>query len=477
MAEILLTEAIFGMGNANHDHVHRHNQLNVSTMNIDALKMEQFQGGVTPVTMNKIANESGNLSQMPQGWVNIEDGFNIRRGIGLLRFIVESNSLESSELSVMGYITGGGATHEGIEGHAMFVPVRSWTTNTRQTADNMGLPMASTAVINSHQFLQGDPMAQHNLKAIRPADVAQEVLGYMACETDGHAGAFDGILAADLSKNVVMSKTDNLNPAHHARELLKIAANVSNEARFGQVENAIGDSLNSPGILETPLTGNDFFRTMMMSTGTVSMVGFMGWTMAEINNVFSNLLDVMNLNLLNPTSFGAVDNLFGSKEYGSASPFEVIASEVAYLTVHLLIKCGLTHLDFSATNNPHHTQGIVGSDDGVEIITGAFGSVLHHDEYAINRVEQFKQLLKQHFFAKHTTGFMHTTTIISVNVQCSVFGETSVELFFNGNQDDTRRFVNATYCINRTSTNIAGSELGLQEAKNFMDNITEYFAK
>ena len=131
----------------------------------------------------------------------------------------------------------------------MFVPVRSWTTNTRQTADNMGLPMASTAVINSHQFLQGDPMAQHNLKAIRPADVAQEVLGYMACETDGHAGAFDGILAADLSKNVVMSKTDNLNPAHHARELLKIAANVSNEARFGQVENAIVDSLNSPGIL------------------------------------------------------------------------------------------------------------------------------------------------------------------------------------------------------------------------------------
>lgn len=474
--EIALVSAIFGMGNNNQDHVHRHNTLNIDSMNIDTLKMEQYHGGLTPSTLNKIAAQSGGISSRPQGYVNIEDGFNVRRGIGLLRFHISQNAIEQRELAVMGYLTGGGASVEGIEGQTLFVPVRSWTTSTKNVADNMGLPMASTMIASSTQFLQGDPFHQQSLKAIRPLDVGNEILGLMAVAAeDSDGNNYDGTLNADLSKHVVVSKTENLNPTHHARELLKIATATTSQAQYGTVCSSIADNLSGAGIGEMGITENEFFRTMMVGQGHHSLNGFQGFTVAEINNVFSNFLDVLNLQMLQTSNFAVVDNLLGSSEYGSSSSHEIIGSELAYMTVHLLIKCGLTHLDFSATNNIHDTGGLVGSDDGVEIVVGAFGSVLEHDDYAINRVEQFKQLLKAQFFSKYQTGYVHTSTIINVIVNCSVFGETVVEIFFNGDPSNRKNYVNATYCINRTSTNISGTEIGLAEARGFMQNIQEFF--
>lgn len=477
MAEIALVKAVFGMGNQNHAHVHRHNILDMSTYNIDTVKMEQHQGGVTPNTLNAIAAQSGGLTTTPQGYVNIEDGWNVRRGLGMLNFLITNNSVETAELAVLGYMTGGQATHEGIEPQTMFVPVRCWDTRTTQKFDNQGMPMASTVITGSHQFLMGDPTGRDDLKSLRPIDMAQEVLGYMASSADGMDDGFDGILAADLKQNVVMSKTDNLNPTHHARELLKIAAATTTEGQYTGIANAIGDAMVGPGIGEAPLTSNDFFKTMMAAGGSFSMSNFMGWSLAEIMSVFTNLPDVMNITLLDPNATVGVDNTLTSTEYGGANSYETIASELAYLTVHMLIRCGLTHLVFSATNNPHHFSGIEGSDTGVEVVTGTFGSVLDHDEHAINRVERFKEMLRALFFSKYSTQFAHTSTLLSVQVSCHLFGETSVTVFFNGEQNKERKYVNATYNVNRTSTNITNSQAGLNAAQNFMQNITDYFTK
>ena len=474
--QITLISARFGMGNNNQAHVHRHNTLTLDTMSIDTMKMEQYQGGVTGTTMNRVAAESGMLTNQPQGMVNIEDGWNQRRGIGMLKFIVEENSMVQKELSVLGYLTGSPASEEGIPGDTMFVPVRSWEVDTRSVNDNIGMPMSTSVVTASTQFLQGDPYGQNNLKSIRPLDVGNEVLGFMACEAEGTEDSYDGVMNSDLNKNIVMSKTENLNPTHHARELLKIATSVSGPGAYDAIENSIGDSMMAPSINELSMTHNAFFRTMMFVGGMhAQQIGFQGYSIAEINNVFENLVDVLNLTLLNVSSFAHVDNVLGSHEYGGANAFETIGTELAFLTVHLLLKEGLTHLEFSATNNVHDFGGLTGSEDGVEILIGPFGSVLDHDAHALQRVESFKRQLKMHFFSKYMTGYAHSTTIINVEVVCSIFGETQVQLFFNGDRSDTRNFVNATYCINRTSTNIAGSARGMAETKNFMSNINDYF--
>lgn len=476
--EITLIEAVFGMGNQNHDHVHRHNTLNPSTQSIDRLKMEQFQGGVNPLTLAQVAQEAGGISANPHGMVNIEDGWNIRRGIGLLKFVVENNSMHSRQLSVLGYLTGGQASHEGISEDTLFVPVRAWGTSSRNVADLMGYPTTKTHITSSTQFLMGDPFLQKKLKSVRAIDVGTESLGLFAIEHEGQSADsnFDGMLSADLSHGIVPSKTDNLSPTHHARELLKIAVSATNSTE-GLLENEIGNSLMGASIGEESILDNEFFKVMMHNTGSYNLSGFQGWTTLELANVFGNFPEVLNLNLLDASLFSDANNLLESHEYGGANLWETIANELAYLTVHLLIKAGLTHFTFSATNDPNIYGGITGSEDGIEIIPGEFQSVFDSDDHALQRVEEFKQQLKNQFFSKYTGMYAHQQTIMAVEVQCFIFGETSVNIFFNGDQDNARRWVNASYAINRTSTNIAGKESGLNEARLFMSNVKDYFVE
>lgn len=472
--EITLTQAIFGMGNQNHNHVHRHNTMNMDSMSIDTLKMEQYNGGVRGSTLNDIASNIGGLSVQPQGWVTVEDGFNIRRGIGLLRFMVEENSLSSQELSVVGYLVGGTASPEGVSGDTMFVPVRAWSTLTTNVMGGDGFPTTRTIVESSHQFLMGDPNEIKDLKSMRPLDIGNEALGYLACEQEGQADRYGGVVGTDLKNTMVVSKTQNLNPTHHSRELLRLAVQAGVDSEFGTLEMGIADGLSSAGIGEMGVTENPFFSTMMFSTGA-HHTGFQGFSMAEIAGVFVNLPDVLNLNMLEANNFAVDNNLANSSEYGSASLHEVIGSELAFLTVHLLLQTGLASLHFSATNNPMDFNGIVGAEDGVIIIPGEAMSLLNHDDWVANRVESFKEHLKNHFFKKYSSAYTHARTIINVEVNSYMFGETTVNIAFNGELMMAKSFTNATYLINRTSTNISGSDIGLAEAKNYLRNIKEHF--
>lgn len=474
--QITLTEAIFGMGNQNHAHVHRHNSMNLNSMEVDRLSMEQMQGGVLPSTLNAVAANAGHLTSRPQGFVSIEEGFAIRRGIARLTFLVESNANLQEELAVVGYLVGGAFTPEGIDGDTMFVPVRCWTTVVQNVHDAQGFPMARTSIDGSQQFLMGDPFQKNDLKAVRPLDIGNEALGFMACQQDGSEMTYTGTAGSDLRNAVVASKTQNLNPTHHAKELLRLATNASQEAHLGgPMEIALADGLIGAGIGEISPSENPFFHTMMFSTGHHSLMGFQGFSINEIMGVFQNFPEVLNLTLLQQTNFAADTNLATSTEYGSANMFEIMATEVAMLTTHLLLCTGLASVAFSATNNSNEFQGLMGVDNNMVFMPGQAMSMLSHDKYVINRVEQFKQLLAQHFFSKYSGPYAHMNSLISLEVDSHMFGETSVTISFNGETHNARRFTNASYYLNRTSSSISFGEAGLLEAKNFVTNIKEYF--
>lgn len=473
--EITLIQAVFGMGNQNHDHVHRHNTMNIDSMALDTLMMEQHQGGVMGSTLNNVAAMAGGLSPQPQGMVSIEDGFNHRRGIGLLRFTVAENALIQQELSVVGYLVGGQASVEGVSPDTLFVPVRAWTTLTQNIAGLDGFPTTKTIVESSHQFLMGDPDQIKDLKSMRPLDIGNEALGFLACENEGQGDRYGGTVGTDLKTTMVVSKTQNLNPTHHSRELLRLAVGAGVAINHGSLEMGIADGLAEPGLGEIGVTENPFFATMMFSTGTHSMMGFTGFSLGEIHGVFANFQQVLNLNLLKSTNFAEDDTLATSTAYGSASPHEIFASELAFLTVHLLLQSGLASFHFSATNNPMDFNGLVGSEDGVVVIPGEAMSLLTHDDYVQNRVESFINALKTHFFQKYTSVYAHQKTVMNVEVDSFMFGETTVAICFNGELQFTKQFTNATYCINRTSTNISGSDIGLATAKHYLTNIKDHF--
>ena len=64
---------------------------------------------------------------------------------------------------------------------------------------------------------------------------------------------------------------------------------------------------------------------------------------------------------------------------------------------------------------------------------------------------------------------------MNVEVDSHMVGETTVAICFNGDLSTTKQFTNATYCINRTSTNISGTDVGLSSAKNYLRNIKDHF--
>jgi hypothetical protein len=243
------------------------------------------------------------------------------------------------------------------------------------------------------------------------------------------------------------------------------------------LEIGLADGLSGAGIGEMGLSDNPFFRTMMFSTGAYNLSGFMGFSMGEIAGVFTNFVDELSLSALNVNNFADDNTLLTSQAYGSASMHEIIATELAFITVHLLLQVGLTSFHFSATNNPMDFNGLVGSDDGVVVIPGPAMSVLEQDNFTQHRVEQFMNLLKSHFFRKYNSAHVHARTIMNIEVDSHMFGETVVAVSFNGDHNDTREFTNATYCINRTSTNISGTDLGLAQAKSFLQNINEHFTE
>ena len=475
MAEITLIQAIFGMGNQNHAHVHRNNTMFLDSPDIDKLKMEQYQGGITGSTLNSIATMSGGLTTVPRGTVAVEENWNQRRGIGLLRFNVAENALVQNELSIVGYLHGGGASVEGIQSDTMFTPVRAWSTLSQSVADANGFPTVKTVVDSSSQFLMGDPNGINKLKSSRPIDIGNEALAFHILDNENRGDRYDGVVTSNLDATVVVSKTQNLNPTHHTRELLRLATASAAAAQHTNLDLGIADNLGACGMNEIGVSENAFFSTMMFNTGTHSLTGFQGFSIGEISQVFDTFIPLLNLTLLETSNFGEDNTLLISEAYGSAQAHEVIATELALMTVHLLLQSGLSSFGFSATNNPMDFNGLSGTDDGVIVVAAEAMSLINADEFLVNRVEDFKHLIKTHFFAKYSSQYAHKRTVMNVEVNSYMFGETTVTISFNGELAASKTFTNATYMINHTSSNITSSDNGLAEAKAYMRNIQDHF--
>ena len=370
MADIVLTQVRLGMGNPVHMHFHRHNIMNPDHQAIDRMVFDAANGGIVESTLNTIAGQSGSLTVNPRGVVNIEDTYNQRRGLAVLRFSVQQNALMEEELVVLGYLAGGEQRLDGIDPATMFIPVRCWSVNIENISGLDGMPTTKNAVTSSSQFLMGDPTQERKLRAMRPQDIGNEVLGYISTEQENRQDGYTGNVAADLTKTVLVSKTQNLDTTHHAKQLLKIAGNVLHDQDFGmQVQDSVAGSLYSNSMQEGLLSENPFFKAMSIATGTWSWVGFQGFKLGEIAEVFDNFTNVMDITMMDEDRYPMIDETMFSERYGATTLTESTAQEIAMLTVDLLIRAGLTFITFSATNDTREFGGLM-EENGVKIVNG-----------------------------------------------------------------------------------------------------------
>lgn len=474
---VILRRAMFGVGTAQHEHAHRHNTLYVENINLDTMRMEQqVSGGVSQKTLNDVAQQSGHITSRPQGWVSLEEGFNHRCGIALLQFEVESNANMVSNMSVVCHLVGGQQLPSGLSGDVRLVPMRCWTTLEEATHDFNGHPMVKHTVDSSHQMLMGDPHGKEDLTAVRPYDIGNTALGVSLAHDAGNPHGYTGSANGSLNTQVLVSKTNNLNPVHHSKELLKMAVKTADESRHDASPSySLGGCLTTNSIGEISPAENPFMFVMMHTLGVHSLNGFRGWSVDELAEVFENFVDVLNLENLDVNKFAADTTIMDTAGYGTASLHEIIASEIAMSTVHLLLSTGLMSYNFSATNNPSDFDGIQGEDGGVAFSPGPAMSVLENDMNVDIRVERFNGIFVDNFFAKFSGPYAHLRTVMNIEVDAHMFGELSVGISLNGDRFNHKRFSNATYYIAYTSSSIAVSQKGLDEGRNYLSNIRECF--
>lgn len=473
---IQLVEVIIGMGDPVHTHVRRHNEINPDSRTLDVLVNQQSTGGIVPSTLNEFSLLSGGMTTSSQGEILLSDGWNTKRGLGMFRFIVSSNALQQEELAILGYLTGGECSAGGIEENTMFVPVRSWSVLISDRQDlSTGLPYIQQTINDSQQFLLS---TEADLFSLRPKDVIDNV-GILTVREDHGIGieSFDGTTTQNLSPNgVIMSKTKNLDPTFFAQSILgptikAVAESSEYNGDRDTLTTAMLESVLHPSLVETTPLENAFFRTMMANLGSTTLTGFNGYTFGEINSVFENLPDVLNLEMLS-RSFEDPNWLMMSHEYGASNYAERIACEIATLAVHALSTCGLSSVEFLASNNVAEIGGI-NSENGLAYQMGAAMPLLQNENNLMGRVESFKDALSRGFFARYRSDVRGGFSV-GIRAKCYMFGETSVTVVIDGKPESERTYANATYMINQTSSNVVSGRNAVNSSITMLNNIENY---
>jgi len=473
MSEIRLNQVVIGIGNNVHDQFHRSNRLDIDVDLANRAAHERFSGGITPTTIQALGIHGGSLSAQHAGMINVEGGWNQRRGLAMLRMTVTQNSLQEDTMSVLGYLSGGGmAMGSTVPDDVLFIPVRSWTMSTAATQDVQYMPTTSRMVTETSQFLMADPEMIRQLRTIRPVDLITHGFGQVAAEEEDSNIRYAGSTNADLNHHgVIVSKSSNLDPITNAATIMTHAARVSRQ----QVShNLLSENmaLSMGGISEQEIYEHPFLSLMMSALGMPSYAGFIGFTFGELREVFQGFDNAV----LPPSDRGIEghNHQLDSDVMGEVSWHEKIANELAFICMHAMIDVGLIFLEFAASNTASN-MGILAGD--IYFSPGIPAGVLPNDPNLNNRVMSLKDYIQSTFFQKYAVKSMGASTPIEVKVTMNLFGECIVEIVLNGNHADVKRKVFPSYTINRASSNLATDEAQESMAQNYVDNLKEYFTK
>lgn len=471
MAEIALNQVLVGIGNVVYDQHHRENRVTLDNSLVNQAVNERFNGGITAATINMLGLTGGGLANQAAGVINVEGGWNQRRGLCMLRMTVTDNALKQDQMAVMGYLVGGSNTIAGIiPNDVLFVPVRSWTVTTETTSGMDFLPTTKQGVTESSQFLMADPQMLNELQTIRPVDVINYGFGDLNAAEDGMS--FDGTTNSDLNRNgLVVSKSGNLNPLTNAQQIMNHAARVSrNQVTHNSLSENMASSMGE--MRETEIYEHPFLAMMMSALGMPSYAGFVGFSFEELRQVFQGFDSVVtppsdrntegHNHTLDTSSLGAVD------------PYEIIAHELAFICLHAMLDIGLLFAQFVSSNG---VSGMGVNNGSIYWESGASSGVMANDQHLHTRMEQLKDYIQSSFYQKYAAHKLGLATVVGADVTMNVFGECVIEITLNGNDRVVKRVAIPSYCVNRTSSNIAAGHMQKELANTYVETLQNYFVQ
>lgn len=513
---INLVKARCGLTNYYHQQVIRNSSLDIDSTIIDRMSEENMMGGINNTTLQLAAALSGGLNAQATGFASIAGGWNESKGLLMMTFCSSDSPVAVEYMHVIGYVTNNGAS-QGLTMDAIFTPTMSWKSHEAITASGMlDNPTTVRRTMGGRSdYILNDGSAMNSIISMRPSDVidysiekasAQDIVDRM--EEEGLDGVLPQITvgASDTSRvGVVVSKRSNLNPTNYAVDILSAGTGYQ---RDQQLSSNIMDNLGTQGTTtdgfdglfqglsnvayqsrnkEPELLRDDFFREMMEMMGQANMRGFRGYTIADLEMVFPNLNDALDLVFMDQSEFALADYTTTTESLGTSSLEEFVSQEIVMNVMDLMIKYGLSEISFRGSNCDHF--GGDGALDNVVILPFNPFSLDDDDHMLAQKAESFVNALTNQIFTKLNGVRPEQLTPIRFDVTVELFGTmvvnmTRVDDSNLGNGFDitaggtpegmsSRSF--PTFAINNYGTVTGDKEQAQLAGSNFFTNLQTYF--
>lgn len=508
-----LVKARVGLTNYYHQQVIRNPIMDLDSNLIDQITEENLLGGVKGTTLRMAAVYSGGLNAQADDFANIQGGWNESKGLMMMDFVSQDSPVAIEYTHVIGYVTNNSST-EGLTGDAVFTPVMSWKTHETITAglDIMNPTTTKQTIGGRTDYLLNDGSMAPGMVSMRPSDVidfsmeqANSENMRMQLEDEGLTGVVPSVTVAgtDIDRlGVIASKRNNLNPSSYAQDILsagtgfqrnnQLSSNMvdsmgENVSQFdGMYEQLVSIGYQS-GVKEPQLLRDDFFATMRDVMGQAQLRGFTGYSIMDLSMAFENLDEVMDLTFMDQSQVMVSDFTQNTESMGSSMVEEYTSQEITMNIMDLMIKYGLSSINFRGSNCDHF--GGDGNLSNVVILPYNPFSLSGDDFDLGSKVEAFVTELTNQIFAKLNGLRPGELTPIRFDVTAELFGTCIINMTrvtsenqtqgFNmqatGVQDGMSTRVYPTFALNNFSPIIGSKNSAQQQGSNFFTNLQTHF--
>lgn len=509
---LVLVETIVGLTDYVHPPALRAPEPNVATTILDEIVLENRSGGVSPTQLKNYSAHLSGLSVMPNGISTIrgQGGFSeYMKGMMKLKFRLQTGGIEERYMSVIGYVTDNDLDYE-LSDNATFTPVFSWKHRKVHTG-GLGVdyltpaPVETIGLRTDYMLNDGSYSDQAGLATVRPGDImgnAGDTIAHADCEAQAEMEGIEIAPTLTVSSagainqtGIICSNRRNYNPTRYAEDLLGSAMNAQTKLMFSHADTAMDEDMgtdmfsselgivsdmSSELLMREPRPAHDDFLSYMKDlNGSTTYRGFRGWAVRDLRELFPNLDASISANGFISVKHGeceVVDFTEIARVFGTSSFVEVIAQELVFNLLELLIGSGLSEIHLVGTNcREMPTEDRLSN---IEIVHSQHVPLGDDDGSLFQKGESLCEQLRNQIFNKLNGESMYHITPVEFEVQAAVMGVTHIYLRCPSEENVDGTFIYyafPTYAPSPWSPIFSDVETAHQLSKSVYGNVKSFF--
>lgn len=458
---VLLTTKI-GLTNYSHPPAIRAPAPYLRAEAVEELILDRGHGSLSMKDITHHAAHMGGLEATPTAYARIRGGFSeYNKGLIELKFAIQTGGISSTYMTVIGYVTGNDLDGE-LSENAIFTPVYSWKTHGTMTGgigdDGLTQIKQSLGTRVDYMLNDGEYGQEYGLATVRPCDVIGLVGDNMAYDDALQQAEVEGIDHDDVinatstgaihQSGVILSNRRNYNPTRYAEDILTNALKGHHRVAEGSDSNYYDRQEHAMGVLselttemlnaESRVAHDEFLYFMRDLNGASTYRNFRGWRIGDIAEMFPNFEDSIRAGgavILDSRRYPPIDFTEIARHFGTSSPVEVIAQEVIFNILELMMANSLGNICVRASNcEAHATDNRI---SGIQVVPYNGKSTIDNDPDLYINEQNFADKLRHQIMTKLSGYNIYSMTPVIFEIEAQMFGFTQINIRCPDSSDPT----------------------------------------